>query len=91
MKALKAQNYEKAISYTVIDDPELAKMYVAKMNGFDLKILDYKILSEEIDEGGNTAGVEVQFTRTTSEDPEPETTTDVLELTKVDGKWKINV
>ena len=90
-KALQAGEYEKALSYTDITDQEEIQQQVAKFKSFDVKIIDFEILSENISEDGNTAVVEVKQSSTSAMNSNPEESVKKLELVKVDGKWKIHV
>ena len=89
-KALKAGDFEKALTYTDITDQEAIQDQLEKYKGFDIKILDYEVLSETIAEDGNSAVVEVKQTMTSSFNKEPKESTKNLDLLKVDGKWKIH-
>ena len=89
-KALQAGEYEKALSYTDITDQEEIQQQVAKFKSFDIKIIDFEILSENISEDGNTAVVEVKQSSTSAMNSNPEESVKKLELVKVDGKWKIH-
>ena len=89
-KALKAGDFEKALTYTDIMDQEAIQDQLEKYKGFDIKILDYEVLSETIAEDGNSAVVEVKQTMTSSFNKEPKESTKNLDLLKVDGKWKIH-
>lgn len=90
-EALSSGDYEKAVSYTALTDKEEIERYAAKFKGLDYKVLDYEILSETISEDGESAVVEVKRTTTSSMNEEPNTSTDKVKLSKVDGKWKINI
>lgn len=89
-KALQAGDYEKALSYTDITDQEAIQQQIAKYKEFDIKVIDFEILSEKISEDGNSATVEVKNTVTSSFNQEPEESTKELKLVKVDGKWKLH-
>lgn len=89
-KALQAGNYEKALSYTDITDQEVIQKQIEKYKEFDIKVVDFEILSEKISEDGNSATVEVKSTVTSSFNQEPEESTKELKLVKVDGKWKLH-
>ena len=89
-KALQAGNYEKALSYTDITDQETIQKQIAKYKEFDIKVVDFEILSEKISEDGNSATVEVKSTVTSSFNEEPEESTKEMKLVKVDGKWKLH-
>lgn len=89
-KALKAGDFEKALTYTDITDSEEIQEQLEKYKGFDIKILDYEILSETVSDDGNSAVVEVRQSMTSSFNKEPKEDTKKLNLIKVDGKWKIN-
>jgi len=89
-KALKAGDFEKALTYTDITDQEAIKDQLEKYKGFDIKILDYEILSETVSDDGNSAVVQVKQSMTSSFNKEPKEDTKDLKLVKVDGKWKIH-
>lgn len=89
-KALQAGDYEKALSYTDITDQETIQKQIEKYKGFDIKVVDFEILSEKISEDGNSATVEVKSTVTSSFNEEPEESTKEMKLVKVDGKWKLH-
>jgi len=89
-KALKAGDFEKALTYTDITDQEAIKDQLEKYKGFDIKILDYEILSETVSDDGNSAFVQVKQSMTSSFNKEPKEDTKDLKLVKVDGKWKIH-
>ena len=89
-KALQAGNYEKALSYTDITDQETIQKQIAKYKEFDIKVVDFEILSEKISEDGNSATVEVKSTLASSFTEEPDESTNEMKLVKVDGKWKIH-
>ena len=63
---------------------------MAKFKSFDIKIIDFEILSENISEDGNTAVVEVKQSSTSAMNSNPEENIKKMELVKVDGKWKIH-
>ncbi len=89
-KALQAGDYEKALSYTDITDQEAIQKQIEKYKGFDIKVVDFEILSEKISDDGNSATVEVKSTVTSSFNEEPEESTKEMKLVKVDGKWKLH-
>jgi hypothetical protein len=89
-KALQAGDYEKALSYTDITDQEAIQKQIEKYKGFDIKVVDFEILSEKISDDGNSATVEVKSTVTSSFNEEPEESTKEMKLMKVDGKWKLH-
>lgn len=89
-KALKAGDIKKAMTYTDIATDEDVQKQVEKYQSFNIKILDYEILSETIAEDGNSAVVEVKQTMTSAFNEEPKEDTKKLDLVKVDGKWKIH-
>ena len=89
-KALKAGDFEKALTYTDITDQEAIQDQLEKYKGFDIKILDYEILSETVSDDGNSAVVQVKQSMTSSFNKEPKEDTKDLKLVKVDGKWKIH-
>lgn len=89
-KALQKGDFEKALSYTtVVGDEDEIQKEIKKMEGLDVKIPEYEIVSEEISEDGQTAVVEVKYTFTSSFNSEPEESTNKVKLIKQDGKWKI--
>ena len=90
-KALSSGDYEKAVSYTVLTDKEDIDGYAAKLKDFEYKVVNYEILSETISEDGESAVVEVKRTTTSTMNKEPKESTDKVKLSKVDGKWKINI
>ena len=89
-KALQKGDFEKALSYTTVvaAEDEIQKE-IKKMEGLDVKIPEYEIVSEEISEDGQTAVVEVKYKFTSSFNSEPEESTNKVKLIKQDGKWKI--
>ncbi len=82
-------DFEKALTYTTANDEEVKKQ-VEKMNGLEVKIPKYEILSEEVSEDGESAMVEVKYTFTSAFNAEPEETTNQEKLVQVDGEWKID-
>ena len=89
-KALQACDYEKALSYTDISDQEEIQKQLEKFKTFDIKVVDFEILSEKISDDGKNAVVEVKSSQTSSFSSKPEENTKELKLVKVDGKWKIH-
>ena len=89
-KALQAGDYEKALSYTDITDQKEIQRQIEKFKAFDIKIVDFEVLSENVSEDGNSATVKVKITETSPSREAPEEGTKELELVKVDGKWKIH-
>ena len=89
-KALQAGDYEKALSYTDISDQEEIQKQLEKFKTFDIKVVDFEILSEKISDDGKNAVVEVKSSQTSSFSSKPEENTKELKLVKVDGKWKIH-
>lgn len=89
--ALSSGNYEKAVSYTVLTDKEDIDGYAAKLKEFEYKVLSYEILSETISEDGESAVVEVKRTTSSTMNKEPKESTEKVNLSKVDGKWKIRI
>lgn len=89
-KALQVPDYEKALSYTDVTDPDEMKAQLEKLEGFKTKVIDFEILSETIADDGNTAVVEVKYNMTSSFNETPQEQTKKLNLVKVDGKWKIH-
>ena len=89
--ALSSGNYQKAVTYTVLTDKEDIDGYAAKLKDYEYKVLNYEILSETISEDGESAVVEVKRTTSSSLSKDPKESTDKVNLTKVDGKWKIRI
>ena len=89
-KALQAGDYEKALSYTDISDQEEIQKQLEKFKTFDIKVVDFEVLSEKISDDGKNAVVEVKSSQTSSFSSKPEENTKELKLVKVDGKWKIH-
>ena len=89
--ALSSGNYDKAVTYTVLTDQEDLDGYAKKLKDFEYKVVNYEILSETISEDGESAVVEVKRTTTSSMNKEPKESTDKVKLSKVDGKWRINI
>lgn len=89
-KALQVPDYEKALSYTDITDQEEIQKQLEKFKGFNMKVVDFEILSENISEDGNSATVEVKQSVTSSFNETPQEDTKTLNLVKVDGKWKLH-
>ena len=87
---MQAGEFEKALSYTDLANQEAIQKHVKKLEGADLKVLSYEIVSEEIAEDGQSAVVAVKSTVTSAYSEEPEEATKDLKLVKVDGKWKIH-
>ena len=90
-EALSSGNYEKAVSYTALTDQEDLDGYAKKLKDSEYKVLNYEIISETISEDGESAVVEVKRTTSSSFNKEPKESTDKVKLSKVDGKWKINI
>lgn len=88
-KALQKGDFEKALSYTTVEDDEEIKKEVEKMKGIEMDIKDYEIVSETISEDGQTAEVEVKYNFTSSFNSEPKESTNTVKLEKQNGKWKI--
>ena len=89
--ALSSGNYEKAVTYTELTSQEDLDGYAKKLKDCEYKVLSYEIVSETISEDGESAVVEVKRTTTSSFSKEPKETTEKVKLSKVDGKWKINI
>jgi hypothetical protein len=89
--ALSSGNYEKAVTYTTLTSQEDLDGYAKKLKDLEYKVLSYEVLSETISEDGENAVVEVKRTTTSSMNKEPKESTDKVKLSKVDGKWKINI
>ena len=89
--ALSSGNYEKAVSYTVLTDKEDIDGYAKKLKDCEYKVLNYEIISETISEDGESAVVEVKRTTSSTFNKEPKESTDKVNLSKVDGKWKIKI
>ena len=90
-EALSSGNYEKAVSYTALTDQEDLDGYAKMLKDSEYKVLNYEIISETISEDGESAVVEVKRTTSSSFNKEPKESTDKVKLSKVDGKWKINI
>ena len=88
--ALKKGDFEKAMSYTNMNNYEEIQQSVQKMQGFALNISEYEIVNEEIAEDGNSATVDVKYTYTSAFNKDPEEKTEKLNLIKEDGKWVIS-
>lgn len=89
-KALQAGDYEKAFTYTDLTDQEEIQKQIQKFQGFNIKIVNYEILSETVSDDGNSAVVEVKQTTTSSFNETPEEDTKKLDLVKKDGKWLLH-
>jgi len=90
-KALQACDYEKALTYTDITNTEEVQKQIEKFKTYDVKVVDFEVLSETISEDGESAEVEVKSTQTSSFNSNPEEGTKKMKLVKVDGNWKIHV
>ena len=90
-QALSSGDYEKAVTYTELTTQEDLDGYAKKLKDYEYKVLKYEIVSETISEDGQSAVVEVKRTTTSSFNKEPKESTDKVKLSKVDGKWKINI
>ncbi len=90
-QALSSGDYEKAVTYTELTTQEDLDGYAKKLKDYEYKVLSYEIISETISEDGESAVVEVKRTTTSSFNKEPKESTDKVKLSKVDGKWKINI
>lgn len=90
-QALSSGDYEKAVTYTELTTQEDLDGYAKKLKDYEYKVLSYEIISETISEDGESAVVEVKRTTTSSFNNEPKESTDKVKLSKVDGKWKINI
>ena len=89
-KALQAGDLEKAMTYTDLATDEEIQKQIEKFKTFEIKVLDFEIVSETIADDGNSAVVEVKQTVTSAFNSEPKEDTKKLNLVKVDGKWKIH-
>lgn len=92
--AMKDGNFEKALSYSLLEDEKDIQMVVNSLNelkkeGFEIK--DFKILSEEISENGENAHVKVEVTTMTKRGQEFQTETDDMPVTKVNGIWRVGI
>lgn len=89
-KALKAGDLEKAMTYTDLTTDEEIQKQIKKFQDFEIKVLDFEIVSETVSDDGNSAVVEVKQSVTSAFNSEPKEETKSLNLVKVDGKWKIH-
>ncbi len=87
-EAFEKGDYKKAMSLTTIESNEEIESQVKKMEGLELKISDFEIVSENISDDGQTAEVEVKY-RFSSVLNKPKESSQTIELVKQDGKWKI--
>ena len=92
--AMKDGNFEKALSYSLLEDEKDIQMVVSGLNelkkgGFEIK--DFKILSEEISEDGENAHVKVEVTTIQKQGQESQTETDNMPVTKVNGIWRVGL
>ena len=91
-KALKDGDFEKALTYTTIEDKEIQSQ-VEKLNGLKFQVYEYEILNEVIDKENNTATVQVKYRYNTilngTDSTDGEEVVKDIELVKKDGKWKI--
>lgn len=87
-EAFEKGDYKKAMSLTTIESNEEIESQVKKMEGMELKISDFEIVSENISDDGQTAEVEVKYSFS-SVFNKPKESSQTIELVKQDGKWKI--
>lgn len=87
-EAFEKGDYKKAMSLTTIESNEEIESQVKKMEGLELKISDFEIVSENISDDGQTAEVEVKY-RFSSVFNKLKESSQTIELVKQDGKWKI--
>lgn len=88
-KALQKGDFEKALSYSTLEDNEEMQKEIEKLKGIEMDIKDYEIVSETISEDGQTAEVEVRYHFTSSFNSEPKESVNHVKLVKQDGKWKV--
>lgn len=93
-KAVKNGDFEKALSYSLIDDDNDKQMVVSALEelrtgGFEIK--DFKVVSEEMLEDGESAYVKVEVTVIPKAGQEPETDTDNVPAMKINGVWRVGV
>ncbi len=88
---LQKGHLKKAYSYTCWDSKEIEDT-IDKLEGIDIKIKKYEILSETIDDSGESATVGVRYTYgSTFDDGETveNTVEEEINLYLVNGQWKI--
>lgn len=88
-KALQKGDFEKALSYSTVENNEEIQKEVEKLKGIEMDIKDFEIVSETISEDGQTAEVDVKYSYTSSFNSEPKESTNNVKLVKQDGKWKV--
>ncbi len=90
-KAIKAGDYEKALSYTEIgSDKEATAAFIEKVSGIEYKLDKYEVIDEVIALDGKTATVKVKISFSTNFGNE----TDLEEMESlelIDGEWKIKL
>ena len=89
-KAMQNEDYETALSYTTVTNPQDIKLQVDLYQSMNTKVTYYEILSEEIAEDGNTAVISVKQDCSYAGGFSDETTMD-LQLIKQGDKWVIKM
>ena len=85
---IKDGKIEKALSYTDKTDDEI-KTEAAKFEGFQIKLNEYKIVSEEISEDGQSAKVKVEYSINSAMSDKEQKDKETVELKQIEGVWKI--
>lgn len=91
-RAMKANDYEKAVSYCLIKNDKDRQMVIdglteLQKNGFEIK--SFKILSEESCGDEKQVNVKVEITTISQKGADPQTETDNMPAIKVNGKWYV--
>lgn len=87
--ALQKGDYKEAMSLTTIESDEEIESQAKKLEGIELKISDFEVVSKNVADDGQTAEVEVKYRFSSVFNETPEESSQTIGLVKQDGKWKI--
>lgn len=90
LNALQQGDYDAAFSCTTAPE-SIRSATVDSYRSFELKVVDYKILSTSLDPDGQHATVNVRTTQTTTFSSVPGESVDTYPLVLVDNQWKIDL
>lgn len=87
--ALQKGDYKEAMSLTTIESDKEIESQAKKLEGIELKISDFEVVSKNVADDGQTAEVEVKYRFSSVFNETPEESSQTIGLVKQDGKWKI--
>lgn len=88
-EALQKGDYKEAMSLTTIESDEEIESQAKKLEGIELKVSDFEVVSKNVADDGQTAEVEVKYRFSSVFNETPEESSQTIGLVKQDGKWKI--